>query len=149
MSFWNFVFSFLYIILSFHTGYAMKCFTCAFSVNTCSDLNCYNRPDSCSPKFFTSAVVPYKECPAGCEIFSISDANGIILEWRRACDLSGTTAGQEIDFASTCKTEYLFGTRFDKCTCNQDFCNSQNNLRPGYLILTNLAFLSLLRIIFQ
>uniref|UniRef100_T1KIZ0 Protein sleepless n=1 Tax=Tetranychus urticae TaxID=32264 RepID=T1KIZ0_TETUR len=125
---------FLSVLISFQPSVeSVKCFTCYFTINRCTDLNCYNSPDNCSPKFFTAAVVPFKECPAGCEMFSISDSNGIVLEWRRGCDTSGNTAGTAIDFTSKCKTEYVFGTRMDKCFCNQDFCNSSAKIKPGLI----------------
>ncbi|XP_015788339.1 uncharacterized protein LOC107365360 [Tetranychus urticae] len=123
---------------------AIKCFTCDFTINRCTDLNCYNSPDSCSPRFFTAAVVPYRECPAGCELFSMTDANGLVLQWSRGCDQSGSTAGAAIDFTSTCKTEYIFGTRMDKCFCNQDFCNSSGNIKPGLILMLILAIFNLI-----
>lgn len=53
-----------------------------------------------------------------------TDPNGLVQQWRRNCDSSGDTVGQNWDPYKKCQTQYQLGLRITRCTCNEHLCNS-------------------------
>lgn len=73
-----------------------------------------------------------------------------MVKAKRNCDFSGATALQPYFYENQCRTEYKFGTRTDKCICNEDYCNASRYVRPLHAlnVLTVVVALLVCKIFF-